>query len=321
MANETTGKKTVVTALSREGYLRQLAASDTPLEIHLTNDYAFRKTFKNTTVLKGFLMALLGLKPEQITRLDVADPCEEGENDTEKEGILDIKVHMNDNQKINIEMQNAYQKDWAERSLFYTCRMYTEGFLHGIPYGAIEPCIHVGILNFNQSESEGYHHCILLSDEKTREVYSSKIVFHMIELKKIETASEEKKRQELYHWTKLIAATSWEEIRMEAKGNSYMEAAVKEMEKINQNEDERYLYLRREMALSDEKSRILTAEEKGREEGRELGRIEGIKALIRTCQDFGLTIDDTASRIEQLFEISQDSARKYVEKYWEYCVE
>lgn len=148
-------------------------------------------------------------------------------------------------------------------------------------------------------------------------MYSSKIIFHMIELKKIETASEEEKRQELYRWTRLIAATSWEEIRMEAKGNSYMEAAVKEMEKINQNEEERYLYLRREMALSDEKSRILTAEEKGREEG----RIEGIKALIRTCQDFGLTIDDTVSRIEQLFEISPDTARKYVEKYWEYCAE
>lgn len=54
---------------------------------------------------------------------------------------------------------------------------------------------------------------------------------------------------------------------MEAKGNSYTEAAVDEMDKINQSEEERYLYLHREMALSDEKSRLVTAESKGREEG------------------------------------------------------
>ena len=54
---------------------------------------------------------------------------------------------------------------------------------------------------------------------------------------------------------------------MEAKGNPYMEAAKDVMDKINQSETERYLYLRQEMAITDEKSRLMTAERKGREEG------------------------------------------------------
>ena len=40
-------------------------------------------------------------------------------------------------------MQNRYQNDWTERSLFYNCRMFTEGFYHGQSYGELEPCIHI----------------------------------------------------------------------------------------------------------------------------------------------------------------------------------
>ena len=147
-----------VSVLSREEYIRQLAASMEPLDICLTNDYAFRRIFKNKIVAKGFLMALL-------------------------------------------------------------------------------------------------------------EVYSSKFLFHVIELKKLEETSEEEKKQELYRWARMIAARSWEEVCMEAKGNPYMEAAKDVMDKINQSETERYLYLRQEMAITDEKSRLMTAERKGREEG------------------------------------------------------
>ena len=58
MANE---KLKNVSVSSREEYLRRLAASMEPLDICLTNDYAFRRIFKNKIVAKGFLMALLGL--------------------------------------------------------------------------------------------------------------------------------------------------------------------------------------------------------------------------------------------------------------------
>ena len=42
------------------------------------------------------------------------------------------------------------------------------------------------------------------------------------------------------------------------------------MYKMSQGEKERYLYLREEMAYSDEISRMKTAREEGREEGKQL---------------------------------------------------
>ena len=125
--------------------LRKRAASNEELNIRLTNNYAFQKIFKNTKIVKGFLMALLDLKEYEIKKIEITDPFTLGENDEEKEGILDIKLILNQNRKINIEMQNTYQDDWTERSLFYNCRMFTDGLKKDI---LMEKFHHVFMLVF-----------------------------------------------------------------------------------------------------------------------------------------------------------------------------
>lgn len=220
--------------------LKIRAISDEKITVKLTNNYAFQKIFKNTKIVKGFLMALLDLKEYEIKK---------------------------------IEMQNTYQDDWTERSLFYNCRMFTDGLKKGHPYGEIPPCIHVGILNFNQMISPNYYHKFSLMDEKTKEIYSRKFQFHMLELKKLKYAKEKQQRKPLYQWAKLIAAQTWEELEQESKGNKYMERALEEMIKISQDEMERYLYLREEMAESDRVSQIQSAKRIGRKEGKKEGEI------------------------------------------------
>lgn len=253
--------------------LKIRATSDEKITVKLTNNYAFQKIFKNAKIVKGFLMALLNLKEYEIKKIEISDPFTLGENNEEKEGILDIKLVLNQNRKINIEMQNTYQDDWTERSLFYNCRMFTDGFQKGHPYGELPPCIHVGILNFNQMISPNYYHKFYLMDEKTKEIYSRKFQFHMLELKKLKYAKEKQQRKPLYQWAKLIAAQTWEELEQESKGNKYMERALEEMIKISQDEMERYLYLREEMAESDRVSQIQSAKRIGRKEGKKEGEI------------------------------------------------
>lgn len=137
----------------------------------------------------------------------------------------------------------------------------------------IPPCIHVGILNFNQMISPNYYHKFSLMDEKTKEIYSRKFQFHMLELKKLKYAKEKQQRKPLYQWAKLIAAQTWEELEQGSKGNKYMERALEEMIKISQDEMERYLYLRAEMAESDRVSQIQSAKRIGRKEGKKEGEI------------------------------------------------
>ena len=54
---------------------------------------------------------------------------------------------------------------------------------------------------------------ILLKDDTTGELYSSKFQFHVIELSKIATTKGKARKQDLYKWAKLISASTWEEIR------------------------------------------------------------------------------------------------------------
>ena len=206
--------------------LKIRAISDEKITVKLTNNYAFQKIFKNTKIVKGFLMALLDLKEYEIKKIEITDPFTLGENDEEKEGILDIKLILNQNRKINIEMQNTYQ------------------------------------------------------DEKTKEIYSRKFQFHMIELKKLKYVKEKQKKKPLYRWAKLIAAQTWEELEQESKGNKYMERALEEMIKISQDERERYLYLREEMAESDRASQIQSAQRIGRKEGEILKLISLVQKKI-----------------------------------------
>ena len=231
--------------------LKIKTTDEEPFNICLTNNYAFLKIFKKEENVKGFLIDLLNLKEKQIKKIEIKDPFTSGENKEEKEGILDIKLTLNGNKKINIEMQNTYQEDWAERSLFYNCRMFTEGFKKGDPYWKLSPCIHIGILNFNMMKSPGYYHKVTLRDEKTNELYSRKFQFHVIELKKTKTAKGKARKHPLYRWARLIGATTWEEVAQESAGNRYMERIQEEMVKMSQDERDRYLYLREEMAASD----------------------------------------------------------------------
>ena len=84
----------------------------------------------------------------------------------------------------------------------------TDGFQKGHPYGELPPCIHVGILNFNQMISPNYYHKFCLMDEKTKEIYSRKFQFHMLELKKLKYAKRETTKKAIISMGKTDSCTN-----------------------------------------------------------------------------------------------------------------
>lgn len=79
----------------------------------------------------------------------------------------------------------------------------------------------------------------------------------MVQLKQIESATEEEKQ----------TAKDWQQVEEIIRGNPYREAVKQEIYKMSQDEKERYLYLREEMAVSDEVSRMRTAIKEGIKRG------------------------------------------------------
>ena len=85
-------------------------------------DVMFKKLFaseENKRLLMSLIASLLSMEVESIKSIEVLNgeilPDERGE----KFGRLDLLLIMNDETKINIELQIKIQDDYADRSTFY----------------------------------------------------------------------------------------------------------------------------------------------------------------------------------------------------------
>ena len=121
----------------------------------------------------------------------------------------------------------------------------------------------------------------------------------MIELKKTKTAKGKARKHPLYRWARLIAATTWEEVAQESAGNRYMERIQEEMVKMSQDERDRYLYLREEMAASDRVSQLQSAENRGRREGIYQGKILTQISMIQKKVKKNKNLEQIADELEE----------------------
>ena len=206
------------------------------IRYRLTNDYMFRAVFQeNKKALTGLLYALLNLPDKSITSVMVENPIELGKVINDKTCILDLKITLNDEKILNIEMQVTDYGDWPERSLTYLCRAF-DHLKSGEDYSMVHPTMHIGIIDFDLTHltSEFYTEFMLLNT-KNHEVYSDKFSLRVLNLNQIENVSEDN-RNDLYYWAKLFKATTWEEIKMLAEKNDYMGETIVTLHKMTEDE-------------------------------------------------------------------------------------
>lgn len=90
-----------------------------------------------STITKLFyvikLCCLLNLEPEQIVTIVLENPIDPHNHVDDKEIVLDLIITLNNQHKINIEMQVINGNDWPERSLTYLCRSF-DNLKHGQIY-------------------------------------------------------------------------------------------------------------------------------------------------------------------------------------------
>ena len=98
-------------------------------KITLRNDYAFKRVFgveENKDVLQDLLECILDIPPENIADLELLDKEFHKELLSEKLGILDIKLRLKDGTFVDIEIQNSWNSEFVQRTIFYWAKMYTE---------------------------------------------------------------------------------------------------------------------------------------------------------------------------------------------------
>ena len=219
----------------------QLQRAKGKMRFRLTNDYMFRATFqKNKKALTGLVSALLAISPEEIQSIEVLNPIELGKYIEDKDFILDLKVLLNNNTTILIEMQVLNLGNWPERSLGYLCRSYDD-LNKGQNYLEAKPVVQVSFLDFTLfKDSPDFFGTYKFMNTKNHKTYSDKLTLHVVDLTQIDKATEADKLQGIEYWARLFKATTWEEIKMLASNNSFMAEAAETVYQLSAQDRIRY---------------------------------------------------------------------------------
>jgi predicted transposase/invertase (TIGR01784 family) len=204
----------------------------------LTNDYMFKIVLEsNIEILKALICALLHLSTTDIISIDVRNPIIPGKSVGEKDFILDIKIILNNNTVINIEMQLKNLGNWIDRSLNYLCRSY-DNLLSGQDYDETMSAIHIGFLDFTLFENKPeFYATYKMMNTKNFNIYSDKFTLSVVDLSKIDLATEEDKTYGIDQWAKLFKAKTWEELRALSEQNTVFENVAETMYRYSCDSD------------------------------------------------------------------------------------
>ena len=111
-------------------------------------DFAFKEIMMNEKARIGFLSAILKIEPAEIKETQILNTYLRKEHEEDKQGILDVRILMNNDTEIDTEINLSELKVWADRSLFYISKMYTEQIQQGQQYDVFKKCVSISILDF-----------------------------------------------------------------------------------------------------------------------------------------------------------------------------
>lgn len=238
--------------------------------VSLKYDFSFKQIMLNEEVRKYFISDVLEIPAGEIRSVRLANSFLWKRYVRQKQGILDVKVELNDDSRVNIELQIRMLAHWDRRSLFYLAKMFTEDLLTGERYHKLKKCICINILDFNLNESPLYHRKYKLRDENGEE-FSDMFEIHVIELKKQISGD-----RPVDDWIRLFNAETEAELDMIKTENPGILAAVREVKVMSLRKNIRALYEAHMKEIRDRNAR----EDYVRAEGKAEGKAESVLQLL-----------------------------------------
>lgn len=239
--------------------------------IALKYDFTFKYLFLNQEVRRHFISDALGIPLDVIREVRLANTFLWKRYQRQKQGILDIMVELNNDSRVNIELQIEMLAYWDKRSLFYLSKMFTEGLLSGQKYEKLKRCVCISVLGVNLDERPEYHKVYRLRDETGHE-FSDMLEIHVIELSKPLNGT-----CRIDDWIRLFNVRTKEELDMleaETRNVGILEA-IKEVRIMSLGKTLRALREAKLKEIRDRNAREDYVRGEGMKQGLEQGKNEG----------------------------------------------
>ena len=247
----------------------------------MLTDFGFKRIFgtdPNKELLINFLNSLFDGE-EVIKDVKYLNSENVGDVYTERKAIFDVYCENEQGEKFIVEMQNAYQTYFKDRSLFYSTFPIREQAPKGSDWNfCLKKVYVVALLNYKMSDeafnSTDTIHTIALMDTKTNKVFNAKLMFKYVEVGRFDKTDEELTSLS-DKWMYVLKNLS----RLDNRPSSLREKIFTKLfdaaaiARFSPNELREYEDSLK--AYRDIKNSLDTAKEEGRAEGREEGRAEG----------------------------------------------
>ena len=263
------------------------------------NDYFIRYFFGlkgDEDLLLSFINAIMiDSNFATFVSVDILNPFNLSEKAGNKESIVDLNAITEDGTVVIIEIQTYSTKNFFERTLYYWSKNYSSLLKRGNKYSKLRPVISINLIDdilFDKTDSR-MHTCYLLKEKNTNKILTDHIQLHgfcpplaYVEIPKLDKDADIK--TELKNWILFLKSNKEEDMSQLLKEDTIFEKAINKYNYFTDNEDLLNEYDRREAYLVYQASLMRGS----REEGREEGRLEGIKdekyAIAKSLKASGL---------------------------------
>ncbi len=244
----------------------------------------------------------------------------------EKLGILDLKLDIDNERVVDVEMQVSNEHNIKERSSTYLSKLAAEQLKAKQNYKELKKIITINILKYNYLERNAYHSIARMKYEHTNPIEFVDMVYneeeeeatntfemHFIELPKFKQKNPDCNTK-LEQWLWLIDGSEEEKVEMSAKENEEVNKTVEELNKLSKDPDEVAKYEEREWSImrydvemktnrelgekEGEARGVKIGEKRGKEEGRRKGEKKTKEKIVKALKNMNLSIKQIAQAVE-----------------------
>ena len=231
------------------------------------NDFVFQSLFNqnNEKITKAFVQALLDEKIQKIVINDDKELFREKPED--KLGILDLQLDINDNEKVDVEIQLIDREDFVQRILFYLSRLYQAQVKRGKDYSDAKRVVLIAILDYNLELTKEIKEIEtkwnLLEKNHPKLELTNLIEIRILELEKVKEYYRVNKNNKKTQWLMFLNEPNSKEVKEIMEENEDIKDAVIEVHKMSEDEKMQRLEFLKEKAIMDERSSYRTGLHKG----------------------------------------------------------